>query len=89
MGELKVARVALGISQYELAKRSGISRTMIHNMESGKRNPTLITAHALAHALDVDFSKLVEKSQDIPALVRHPVVSSHERGQVADCGFQD
>jgi DNA-binding XRE family transcriptional regulator len=52
--------MALGISQYEPAKRSGVSRTTIHHLENGKRNPTLITVHALAEALGLNLSKLVE-----------------------------
>jgi transcriptional regulator with XRE-family HTH domain len=63
--QLKSARVNLGISQYELAKRSGISRTMIHHLENGKRNPTLITVHALANALNLDLSKLVHNVCEI------------------------
>ena len=56
---------SVGISQYELAKRSGISRTMIHHLESGKRNPTLITVHALASALALDLPSLMANAQQV------------------------
>ena len=65
MEELKAVREAKGLSQYELAKRSGISRTMIHHMENGKRNPTLITSYAIASALGLEFSALAEKAEKL------------------------
>lgn len=65
MEQLKAVREAKGLSQYELAKRSGISRTMIHHMENGKRNPTLITSYALASALGLNFSELAEKAEKL------------------------
>ena len=65
VGQLKAAREAQGISQYELSRRSGISRTMIHHTENRRRNPTLITAYALARAMDLDFSMLAGKAQKI------------------------
>jgi transcriptional regulator with XRE-family HTH domain len=61
---LKEARMVLGISQYEVAKRSGVSRTMIHHMEIGRRNPTLITTHAVARALDLDLAIIMAKAGD-------------------------
>jgi transcriptional regulator with XRE-family HTH domain len=61
--ELKTIRESSGISQYELAKRSGVSRTMIHHIENGRRNPTLIVTHALTIGLKADFSKIVKKVQ--------------------------
>ena len=64
--------MGLGISQYELAKRSGISRTMIHHLENGKRNPTLITLHALADALELDLSNLVRNVQNLIQNVHTP-----------------
>jgi len=70
--QLKTARVKQGISQYELAKRSGISRTMIHHLENGKRNPSLITIHALAAALDVNLSQLVQTGLEIIQHLRSP-----------------
>ena len=59
-GRLKAAREALGLSQGQLAVRSGVSRPMISHMESGRRNPTLIVVHALATALGVSLAELMD-----------------------------
>jgi transcriptional regulator with XRE-family HTH domain len=59
---LKAARLAAGLSKYELAKRSGVSRTMIYHLENGGRNPSIITAHALAKSLELDFGEIVGKA---------------------------
>ena len=64
MEHLKTARTKLGILQYELAKRSGISRTMIHHLENGKRNPTLVTFHALAKALELELAEFIQGVQE-------------------------
>lgn len=62
MEELKSARLAAGMSKYELAQRSGISRTMIYHLEKGDRNPSLVTAHALATELELDFSEIAKRA---------------------------
>ena len=59
VASLKEVREQRGISQSQLAKLSGVSRPMIHHMENGIRNPTVIVFHALATALKVDLAKLV------------------------------
>lgn len=45
------ARTDLGISQSELAKRSGIKQPNISRLERGVCSPTLDTLSALAHGL--------------------------------------
>ena len=40
-------------SDYQLAKKAGISRTTITRIEDGKHNPTLETVFSLANALDL------------------------------------
>jgi transcriptional regulator with XRE-family HTH domain len=59
---LKAARLAAGLSKYELAKRSGVSRTMIYHLENGGRNSSIITAHALAMALGRDLGEIVSSA---------------------------
>jgi transcriptional regulator with XRE-family HTH domain len=58
---LKDARIEQGVSQNELAKRSGVSRPMINHLESGKRNPTLIVVHGLATALGLSVAEVCER----------------------------
>lgn len=42
-----------------LAKASGVSRSMLSQIERGQTNPTLATVWALAKALKVDVSELI------------------------------
>lgn len=56
---IKKARENRGVSQNQLAKLSGVSRSMINHLEGGIRNPTVIVVHALATALEVDLAKLI------------------------------
>jgi len=48
----------LGITQEELAGRSGLHRTYITDIERDARNPSLESIHKLAEALDVSMSTL-------------------------------
>lgn len=52
---LKEARKSQNISQYELSKRSGISRSVISEIESGKRNVSIAKLTRLADALGTDL----------------------------------
>lgn len=52
--KVKEARETKGITQQELAERSGISRTIIAGLESGAiENTTVATLSSLARALGV------------------------------------
>lgn len=48
------------LSQEQLAEDSGLHRTYISSLERGGRNPTLTTLKALAVALNIKVSELVE-----------------------------
>jgi DNA-binding XRE family transcriptional regulator len=50
---LRVLRLRVGISQYELAKRSGVSGQAISRIEKGEREPGWSTVRKLARALGV------------------------------------
>ena len=53
-------RTILGISQGELAKRSGLHRTYVSDLERGARNPSIDSIEKLARALQVSVAKLFE-----------------------------
>jgi transcriptional regulator with XRE-family HTH domain len=57
-GKLYELRNALGVSKYELAKRSGIHWQLIHKYETLGVIPNILSAFALADALDVDVNEL-------------------------------
>ena len=51
-------RRAKGMTQEQLAERSGFSQQYISGLENGRRNPTVVTLYEIAVALDalpVDF----------------------------------
>lgn len=49
-----------GLTQEEVAARSGFSQQYISSLERGRRNPTVITLYELALALGVSHVALVE-----------------------------
>ena len=49
--DLKLMRVRAGITQYELAKRSGIHPARISEMERGQRPITEAVVDALSHEM--------------------------------------
>ena len=59
-GNIRRLRIAAGISQAELAQRMGVDRSYVSGLETGDRNPTIITLWHVAEALGVkvrDFFK--------------------------------
>ena len=55
---LQDERKAKKISQEKLAKLSGLDRTFISLIETGKRNPTFTTILKICEALEIDPSEL-------------------------------
>ena len=53
-------RIAIGISQEDLADQVGLDRTYISGIERGLRNPTFLVLLRLAEALKVPVRRLVE-----------------------------
>ena len=48
---VREARVKAGLSQEQLAERSGFSQQYLSGLERGHRNPTVVTLFELAQAL--------------------------------------
>ena len=48
-----------GLTQEEVAARSGFSQQYISSLERGRRNPTVITLYELAQALGVSHVDLM------------------------------
>jgi transcriptional regulator with XRE-family HTH domain len=59
-----------GMSALELSRRSGVARNTITALEGGNGNPTVDTLYALADALGVPLSALLEPPLDEPQVVR-------------------
>jgi transcriptional regulator with XRE-family HTH domain len=58
--QLRAARVRRGMSQDDLAERTGMHRTYVGGIERGERNPSLTNIVRLAAALRVDVADLVQ-----------------------------
>jgi transcriptional regulator with XRE-family HTH domain len=81
---LREERVKSGISQRELARRLGLSASMISQLESGMSKPSVGTLYAIVTELDVSLDKVI-RGQDFPEpgapaeLTVNPLVHPDER----------
>jgi transcriptional regulator with XRE-family HTH domain len=57
---LFMARRRAGLTQAQLAERSGLSIDAVHKLERGRRSPLLPTIAVLAEALEVEPGELIE-----------------------------
>lgn len=75
---LKEARRAQGLSLEAVANLSGVSRSMVSQIERGESSPTIATLWNLTRALQVDFAGLLEDGdgQDRIELLRGSEVPS-------------
>lgn len=67
---LRREREATGLSVSELARRAGISKATVSQLESGAGNPSVETLWALGVALGVPFAVLVDQQANAPTLIR-------------------
>lgn len=61
---VKRVRQEKGLTQEQLAERSGFSQQYISGLEQGRRNPTVVTLYELALALGVDHLELLRDGED-------------------------
>jgi len=81
---LKEARRAQALSLDAVAKLSGVSRSMVSQIERGESSPTIATLWNLTRALQVDFAGLLEDgvaSDQIETLRDDQVPAIDNRGQ--------
>ena len=57
---LKRIRTEKGITQGDIVRTLGVSRSFVSNIENGKTNPTLSTISKLAKALNVSSDELLK-----------------------------
>ncbi|MGN6216975.1 MAG: helix-turn-helix domain-containing protein [Solirubrobacterales bacterium] len=57
---LREARMRLGMTQEEVAERSGVHATEVSRIEAGKRDPRISTVLRLAKAVNVKPGQLIE-----------------------------
>lgn len=66
---LKEARRAQGLSLDAVAKLSGVSRSMVSQIERGESSPTIATLWNLTRALQVDFAGLLDAATEPARIV--------------------
>jgi transcriptional regulator with XRE-family HTH domain len=67
---LRRERERVGLSLAELARRAGVAKSTVSQLESGTGNPSVETLWALGVALGVPFSRLVEPAPPSVRVVR-------------------
>jgi len=67
---LRRERERAGISLAELARRAGIAKSTLSQLETGSGNPSVETVWALGVALGVPFSRLVEQPPPAVRVIR-------------------
>lgn len=83
---LRRERERAGLSLSELAKKAGIAKSTLSQLESASGNPSVETLWALSVALDVPFSRLVEPARPKVQIIRAgegPAVYSERADYVA------
>ena len=61
---VKRIRQDRGLTQEELAERSGFSQQYISGLEQGRRNPTIVSIYELATAFGVSHMELVRPTEE-------------------------
>ncbi len=81
---LKEARQRQGLSLEAVAKLSGVSRSMVSQIERGESSPTVATLWNLTRALQVDFAGLLDDTP-VPGIAlitaaQAPKIAGHGQG---------
>ena len=66
---LKEARTTQGLSLDAVAQLSGVSRSMVSQIERGESSPTVATLWNLTQALKVDFAGLLQADATAPKII--------------------
>ncbi|HHX91278.1 MAG TPA: helix-turn-helix domain-containing protein [Paracoccus sp.] len=81
---LRAARKARGLSLEAVARLSGVSRSMVSQIERGESSPTVATLWNLTQALQVDFAGLLagreEPGIDVIRAEAAPVIAARGDG---------
>jgi transcriptional regulator with XRE-family HTH domain len=67
---LRRERESAGLSVSELARRAGVSKATVSQLESGTTGPSVETLWAIADALGLPFAAFVEERVAVPTLIR-------------------
>jgi transcriptional regulator with XRE-family HTH domain len=62
-GNVRRARKRLGLSQEQVAQRSGVHATEVSRIEAGERDPRVSTVERLAKAAEIRPGELLEEGR--------------------------
>jgi transcriptional regulator with XRE-family HTH domain len=81
---LRAARQRQGLSLDAVARLSGVSRSMVSQIERGESSPTVATLWNLTRALQVDFAGLLDPQEGagitVVTAAQAPRIAGHGRG---------
>lgn len=77
---LKARRLALGLTQEQLADASGVLRTSITNLEAGRQKTPLHVLYELCAVLEIEIAELLPKRSEVS---RKEAVSIEIGGRMA------
>jgi len=60
---VKRLRIAAGLTQASLAERMGVDRAYVSGLESGQRNPTVVTLWHITKALGVKLQNFFDEDR--------------------------
>ena len=80
---LVLERQRAGLSLAEVARRAGIAKSTLSQLESGSGNPSLETLWALCMALDMPFARLLEDGSTAIRLLRKGEGMAVDSGQAS------
>lgn len=84
-GRLREERVRADLSQRELARRLGLSPSLISQLESGQSRPSVGTLYAIVTELGISLDRLIrgeESAVEGPPSERAPVLRPTERATI-------
>ncbi|SDD13410.1 helix-turn-helix domain-containing protein [Rhodococcus tukisamuensis] len=89
---LRQERERAGLSLTEVARRAGVAKSTLSQLESGSGNPSVETLWALCVALDIQFSRLIDPPRPRVQVIRadegpavHSERSDYQATLVASC----
>jgi len=80
---LRASRQALGWRLDDVAERSGVSRGMLQQIETGRTNPSIATLARICAALGVSIGRLVEPAEELGQVVRRDAVTVRSAGRAS------
>jgi transcriptional regulator with XRE-family HTH domain len=74
---IKAVRTARGLTMADLAGRSGVSKSMVSQIERGQTNPTFATLWSLTATLGMTIQELIDSAGDAEKSEEVVVVPAH------------